>query len=146
MNQIGQLVTQTVDFPMSAEQHRTAVLSGVDDELDNMKRTHDGLGSLLNRVANQLRDELPEWAWEYVTNCIFYPQLGFLTVVPVDSETGKGRYEGEGTEDGIWERMFTSNDMGYYKNGRMKEMDDYFGDTYGLICGETRSNSFLSEY
>jgi DNA mismatch repair protein MSH5 len=45
-------------------------------------------------------------------------------------------YEGEGIEDDVWERSFASNDMGYYKNRRMKEMDDYFGDMYGMICGE----------
>jgi DNA mismatch repair protein MSH5 len=33
--------------------------------------------------------------------------------------------------------MFVSNDMGYYKNRQMKEMDSYFGDMYGMIAGET---------
>jgi DNA mismatch repair protein MSH5 len=32
--------------------------------------------------------------------------------------------------------MFVSNDMGYYKNRRMEEMDGYFGDLYGMICGQ----------
>jgi len=100
-----------------------------------MKRTYNGLDNLLTRVATQLQSEIPEWACQYVENCIFYPQLGFLTVVPLDLNTGKGRYEGEGVDDDIWERMFTSNDMGYYKNNRMKEMDGYFGDIYGMICG-----------
>jgi len=117
--------------------HRTAVLPGVDDELDNMRRTYNGLDSLLTRAATQLQSELPEWASQYVENCIFFPQLGFLTVVPLDLETGKGRYEGEGVDDDIWERMFMSNNMGYYKNHRMKEMDEHFGDLYGMICGET---------
>jgi DNA mismatch repair protein MSH5 len=130
------MVTQTVDFPRSAEQHRTAVLQGVDVELDTIKRTYDGMDSLLTDVAAQLSNDLPQWASQYIENCIFFPQLGFLTVVPVDPETGKGRYEGEGLESDVWERMFISNDMGYYKNSRMKEMDEYFGDLYGMICGE----------
>lgn len=135
--QIGQMITQTVDFQRSAEQHRTAVLQGVDAELDSIKRTYDGMDDFLTQVATQLSSDLPEWASQYVENCIFFPQLGFLTVVPLDPETGKGKYEGEGIDDDIWTKMFVSNDMGYYKNRRMKEMDGYFGDMYGMICGES---------
>jgi DNA mismatch repair protein MSH5 len=58
-------------------------------------------------------------------------------VVPLDPDTGNGKYEGEGIENDVWEKMFVSNDMGYYKNHQMKEMDSYFGDMYGMIAGET---------
>jgi DNA mismatch repair protein MSH5 len=34
--------------------------------------------------------------------------------------------------------------MGYYKNQRMKEMDRYFGDMYGMICG--RAQKYLLGY
>ncbi|TVY85141.1 MutS protein-like protein [Lachnellula suecica] len=131
---IGQMITEVVDFQRSAEQHRTAVLQGIDEELDGLKRTYDGMDSLLTRAAVELSNDLPEWAIKYVENCIFFPQLGFLTVVPLDLETGKGKYEGEGIDNDVWDRMFVSNDMGYYKNGRMKEMDRHFGDLYGMIC------------
>ena len=125
-----------MDFVKSAEHHRTAVLQGVDPELDSMKQTYDGMDSLLTEVAINLSKDLPEWAAQYVENCIFFPQLGFLTVVPLDPETGKGKYEGEGREDDVWIRNFVSNDMGYYKNTRMKDLDHYFGDMYGMICGK----------
>lgn len=104
-------------------------------ELDNMKRTYDGLGDLLSEIATQLSNEIPEWARKYIENCIFFPQLGFLTVVPLDPETGKGKYEGEGTDNDAWEKRFCTNEMGYYKNRRMRETDEYFGDIYGMICG-----------
>ncbi|KAK0104513.1 MutS protein msh5 [Cadophora gregata] len=131
---IGTMIEEVVDFKQSVEQHRTVVKQGVDAELDNMKRTYDGLDSMLTQVATEVSHTVPEWAAQYVSNCIFFPQLGFLTVVPLDPETGKGKYEGEGVENDIWERMFTSNDMGYYKNNRMKELDAFFGDIFGLIC------------
>jgi DNA mismatch repair protein MSH5 len=137
------MITQTIDFQRSAEQHRTAVLPAVDTELDGMKRTYDGMDSLLTKVATQLSSDMPEWAAQYVENCIFFPQLGFLTVVPLDLETGKGKYEGEGMDDDVWMKMFVTNDMGYYKNNRMKEMDAYFGDMYGMICGELRIRASL---
>lgn len=135
IDEIGKIITGVVDFERSAEQHRTVVLQGVDVELDNMKHTYDGLDSMLSEVARKVSQDLPEWAAQYVENCIFFPQLGFLTVVPLDPTTGTGRYEGEGIDDDIWEKRFVSNDMGYYKNKRMREMDEYFGDLYGMISG-----------
>jgi DNA mismatch repair protein MSH5 len=140
------MVTQTVDFVRSAEQHRTVILPGVDEELDNIKRTYDGMDSLLTQVAIRLSNDLPEWAAQYVENCIFFPQLGFLTVVPLDSNTGKGKYEGEGIENDAWDKMFVSNDMGYYKNNRMREMDEYFGDMYGMICGSSYFATLRGRY
>ncbi|TVY28135.1 MutS-like protein [Lachnellula hyalina] len=131
---IGQMITEVVDFERSAEQHRAAVLQGVDAELDNLKKTYDGLDSLLTEAARHLSNDVPEWAAQYVENCIFFPQLGFLTVVFLDAETGRGKYEGEGMENDVWAKIFSTNDMGYYKNARMKEMDTYFGDLYGMIC------------
>jgi len=127
------------------EQHRTAVKQGVDTELDNMKRTYDGMSSFLAQVATQLLNDLPEWARQYIENCIFFPQLGFLTVVPLDPNTGMGKYEGEGIENDVWEKMFASNDMGYYKNRRMRDMDSYFGDMYGMICGEAGFHILLND-
>lgn len=124
-----------MDFKTSDEQRRTAVLQGVDEELDGFKRTYDGMDSLLNQAHNLLLGDLPEWALRYVTGCIFYPQLGFLTVVLIDQQTGTGRYEGEGTENDVWDKMFVTDDLGYYKNRKMREMDRHFGDLYGLICG-----------
>ncbi|KAG9235634.1 muts domain V-domain-containing protein [Amylocarpus encephaloides] len=134
LQNILQNISQVVDFESSAEQGRTAVLQGVDGELDNFKRTYDGMDSLLTRAYSLLLKDLPEWALQYVTSCLFYPQLGFLTAVHLDPATGAGRFEGEGIEDDTWDRMFVTNDLGYYKNKKMREMDDYFGDLYGLIC------------
>lgn len=129
------MISSTIDFERSAEQHRTTVLQGVDTNLDLMRQRYDGTESMLTLVNGEIANESPEWARQYILNCIFFPQLGFLTVVPIDPETGKGHYEGEGAHNDIWEKMFTSNDMGYYKNNRMKEMDAQLGDVWGMICG-----------
>ncbi|KAH9210583.1 muts domain V-domain-containing protein [Leptodontidium sp. 2 PMI_412] len=134
MTAIGTMVDEVVDFEQSVEQHRTVVKTGFDPELDNIKRSYDGLDSMLTEVATQISNNVPEWAAQYISNCIFFPQLGFLTVVPLDPESGKGKYEGEGIENDAWQKMFVSNDMGYYKNLKMKELDSYFGDIYGMIC------------
>jgi DNA mismatch repair protein MSH5 len=106
-----------------------------------MKRTYDGLGDFLSEIATQLSSEVPEWARKYIENCTFFPQLGFLTVVPLDPQTGKGKYEGEGMDIDVWEKRFCSDGMGYYKNKRMRETDEYFGDMYGMICGTYSHNA-----
>ncbi|RDW66204.1 hypothetical protein BP6252_09839 [Coleophoma cylindrospora] len=131
---IGRSIEETIDFEMSREQHRPAVRQGVDSKLDDCKRAYDGLGSLLRVVAQRVLEGIPEWAHKYIQNCIFYPQLGFLTVVSIDNATGTAHYRGEGLEDDVWERYFLSNDVGYFKNRQMRDLDHHYGDIYGEIC------------
>ncbi|KAM3071187.1 hypothetical protein ACMFMF_007662 [Clarireedia jacksonii] len=130
---IGQIITQTINFDGSPELRRITVMQGIDPELDGMKRTYDGMESLLTEVQRKMSQDLPEWARQYVENCIYFPQLGFLTVVQLDSETGMGKYEGEGIEGDEWLRMFVSEEKGYYKNKMMRDMDVYIGDMYSMI-------------
>jgi len=116
------------------ERGRTAVKQGVDAELDERKRSYDGMEHLLASVMTRLRNGLPEWARRYVQNCIFFPQLGFLTVVSRDPNTGKADYSGEGSND-TWEPRFVTEEGAYYKNQKMKDMDEQFGDAYCMIIG-----------
>ena len=129
------MINETIDFQLSQEKHRTCVKQGVDASLDDMQRRYDGIESMLTHIVNNIVLELPEWARKYIHNCIFYPQLGFLVVVEVDPQTGKGKYEGEGVDTEIWTQMFVNTTMGYYKTNRMKELDAQFGDMEGLISG-----------
>lgn len=132
---VGELIAGTVDFQQSKEARRTCVIQGLNAELDELKRNYDGLEYFLNEVAGVLIQEIPEWAQQYMKNCIFYPQIGFLTVVSLNTETGRGNYEGEGLNDDEWERMFVSDGNIYYKNRRMRELDRQYGDLYCMIVG-----------
>lgn len=116
------------------ERGRTAVKQGVDADLDERKRNYDGMEHFLARVIAKLRSTIPEWARKYLQNCIFFPQLGFLTVVSINPQTGKGDYDGEGLND-TWNCMFVADGSAYYKNQQMKEMDEEFGDSYCMIIG-----------
>ena len=135
MHQIGQMITETIDFQQSEERGRIAVQRGVDARLDEMKRNYDGMEDFLTHVATELSRDIPEWARQYVKNCIFFPQLGFLTVVSINSQTGKSNFEGEGMND-VWEQMFINEDEVFYKNRQMKEMDEQLGDMYCMIIGK----------
>lgn len=120
-----------VDFDESAEQQRTVVLRGVNDELDNLKQVYDGIENLLSEAARSIASKLPPNALppDAQLNVIFFPQIGFLIAVPVDEQTGQGVYAGT-----LWERIFTTGATVYYKSPQMQEMDERFGDIYGLIC------------
>ncbi|KAH7031981.1 muts domain V-domain-containing protein [Macrophomina phaseolina] len=141
---VGKRITDVIDFDQSEQQHRTVVQMGVDEELDNMKQTYDGIEYLLSQVANDISHRVPAILGASI-NVIFFPQIGFLVTVPIDPETGQGIWEG--SEQDVWERMFTSDEQAYYKNNNMREMDDRFGDVHGVICDrEIEITHTLAQY
>ncbi|PNS19011.1 MutS 5 [Sphaceloma murrayae] len=131
MSIIGSLITNTIDFEFSIEQHRTVVKPGVDFDLDETKRTHDGMESLLSHVAISIASEIPSVVDARLT-VIFFPQIGFLICVRRIPDTTCGAYSGE--EDEPWEQLFYTSDYVYFKESRTREMDAQFGDVYGRIC------------
>ena len=130
------MISKTIDFEQSKARQRTSVNTGIDPQLDELKRRYDGMGSFLTEVVNHVNQRLPEWACQYIRSCIFLPQLGFLMVVEADPATGNGKYEGEGADGDLWEKLFTADGAVYYKNGYMKELDDHYGDMYCEIGGK----------
>jgi len=81
------------------------ILPEVDEELDQLKRTLDGLDHLLNEVAAKLSETMPS-NLRASLNVIYFPQIGFLVTVPVDPDTGDAVYAG--SFDNAWEQMFTT--------------------------------------
>jgi DNA mismatch repair protein MSH5 len=128
--QIGRKISETINLEGSAEQGRTVIMPGVDEELDQMKQTLDSLDDLLNRVARKLSERMPSDI-RATLNVIYFPQIGFLCTTPVDEATGNAVYDG--TFDSPWERMFATKEQVYFKNSETLEMDDHFGDVYGII-------------
>jgi DNA mismatch repair protein MSH5 len=57
--QIGRKISETIDLESSAEQGRTVIKPGIDEELDQMKLTLDSLDDFLNRVAKKLSEKMP---------------------------------------------------------------------------------------
>lgn len=124
-----------VDFQGSVEQHRTVVKVGIDDELDVIRHRYDGLDSLLSEVRKKIVESTPLEADPGI-NVIYFPQIGFLIVLPLDMETGRGVLEPRVDPERSWIRMFSTDREVYYKSNEMREMDEHFGDLYGTICGE----------
>ena len=128
---VGKLICDVVDFEESKGQRRTIVQPGVDEELDEAKRTYEGIEDLLSKVADHVADQVPA-ELDAKCNVIFFPQIGFLISIKLDPDTGAGVYEGPDAQP--WEKMFVTESAAYYKDSNMLEMDEHFGDIYGQIC------------
>lgn len=94
-----------MDFDQSAEESRTIIREGIDEELDNMKRTYAGFNDLLGKVAHSISQKLP-LTFQSSLNVLYFPQIGFLITVPLDPETGEAVYTG--SFDSPWECMFST--------------------------------------
>lgn len=122
--------------------HRTVVTTGVSDALDNMKRTYDGIEDLLNLISQEIAATIPK-VYSVELNVIFFPQIGFLISIPINPETGRGDWEGGETEDQQWDRIFSTATRVYYKDFRMRELDQRLGDMYAVICGALPNSSMI---
>jgi len=66
-------------------------------------------------------------------------------MTPIDPDTGTAVYDG--SFDNPWERMFTTEEQVYFKNNETREMDDHFGDIYGIISDrEIEISHELAQY
>ncbi|KAI9779319.1 MAG: MutS protein msh5 [Geoglossum umbratile] len=133
LQNVGSMISDTIDFEESSLQHRAVVKPNIDPELDNMKHTYNGMNDLLSTVAKDIAENIPEEV-RLSLNVIYFPQIGYLIVVPFDPETRQPVYDGRQNVEDHWEQVFTTGERVYFKNEQMNMMDEHFGDTYGMIC------------
>ncbi|KAE8416659.1 DNA mismatch repair protein Msh5 [Aspergillus pseudocaelatus] len=126
---VGRMIQEIVDIDSTEEQGRTVVKPGLDRELDKLKDSYDGLSSLLKQVAIDIASTIPE-SLEIDVNVIYFPQLGFNIAIPLNNR-GEAAFTGS---DDDWELIFVTEVRAYFKDFRMREMDEKLGDIYGLIC------------
>ena len=104
----------------------------VNDELDKLKEMYNGMDSLLSHIAMNIAATLPPEV-DIQINVTYFPQLGFNIAIPLD-EKGRPLYDGG---DEPWDEVFISENRVYFKDERMREMDENLGDMYGQICGKS---------
>lgn len=114
--------------------HRTVVHTGIDVDLDRMKHTYDGIEDLLNETSYAIAATVPS-SISIDLNVIFFPQIGFLISMPVNTETGKAGYAGSENATEQWDLIFSTVDRVYFKDYRMRSLDVTLGDMYAVICG-----------
>jgi DNA mismatch repair protein MSH5 len=140
LQRIGKAIHDVVDLESSIEQHRTVVRRGINDELDEIKDIYDGMDSLLSKAAVAITRTLPA-GFKHSLNVIYFPQLGYHITVPINAETAQPVYDGGDTP---WERMFTTQSQVYFKDDRMREMDEQLGDLWAMICGQSAASRSLA--
>lgn len=94
----------------------------------------------LSDLKDSILREIPREAAKYVHHCTTMPQLGFLIAVQLDHETGAGVYHGQHCPEGEWVMCFSSEDLAYYKNQLMVDLDSQYGDLPSRIVGEFTKN------
>ena len=103
--------------------------------MDSLRHTYDGMGSFLKEVGAALAEAYPNWAYRNPHACVFFPQLGFLTVVDVGLLKEAGSPQPCAIPPDSWEERFADKNRIYYKNKYMRELDEEFGDIYSTIVG-----------
>ena len=114
--------------------HRTVVNPGINENLDRLKRNYNGMEDMLNFTSRDVAATIPEHL-NLELNVIFFPQIGFLISVPLDAEVGVASNQGFAQLGLHREHMFSTSTRAYYKDARMRDLDETWGDVYGVICG-----------
>lgn len=115
--------------------HRTVVNRGIDHELDKMKNAYDGIEDLLDQISKNIAANIPV-QHGLDLSVIFFPHIGYLISVPLDPNANRGNYEGCDSSEGRWDRIFSTESRAYYKDFRMRQLDNTVGDLYTDICGK----------
>ncbi|XP_046326670.2 mutS protein homolog 5-like [Haliotis rufescens] len=123
LHKIATLISRIVDFEQSAVQNHFVVKTNVDPQLDEKKRTYNGLPDFMTKVA---REELNRLSPDIVEcNIIYLPQIGYLLAIP---QTGNMKRPEEYEIEGL-EFIFLSNEILHYRSASTRELDRLLGDT-----------------
>ncbi|XP_013079095.2 mutS protein homolog 5-like [Biomphalaria glabrata] len=127
LNLCTKLISKTIDFPSSKQTGKIVVLPNVNAELDEKKRTYNGMSSLLNTLSYE---EIKSLRVDIDKCCVnYYPQLGFLLVINMPEGQAE---EDDHTIEGL-EFKFCSDNLLYYKTPKMAELDNILGDILASI-------------
>ncbi|KAF3171553.1 MutS protein msh5 [Orbilia oligospora] len=138
LQNVGKMISDTVDFEESQYQGRVCVKPGVDSDLDAIKYTYNSFDYMLGDVAKEIMNQLPP---EIKTtglnlNVVYYPQLGYLICIPLGPDK-EPVYSGSNDEDDImnkWDWMFSTAHSAYFKSQRTRDLEENLGDIFGAIC------------
>lgn len=146
LHRIANLINKIVDFEESKVVGRFVVKPNVDAELDDKKRTYNGLPDFMTKLAAEELERLSDDIQE--CNVIYLPQLGYLLAIPrLDYMQTEEDFEMPGLEF-----VFLSNNMLHYKSDRTRELDILLGDTQCEITDQETAimhklqNAILESY
>lgn len=118
--------------------NRFTVKAGVNEELDEKRRVHNGLSDLLQKIAVEEIENLPD----FMTQCVmvYVPQIGYLLAVqPWNENWQKDVAENEFPN---LQFMFSANGVPHFKTPRCKDLDETVGDTATMISEQETTMMF----
>ncbi|CAI4037754.1 hypothetical protein SMKI_04G0860 [Saccharomyces mikatae IFO 1815] len=131
-------VETVIDFDTSKDTKTLTINTGVDKRLDECRNIYNHLEKILLEVARETQGFLLNVLHqtnrritknlEKLVNAIYIPQLGYLVTVSTLLEPFLVN-----TPDLEWEEIFRSSDNIYFKNEKVLELDETYGDIYGAI-------------
>ncbi|GAA5820731.1 hypothetical protein JCM3770_005267 [Rhodotorula araucariae] len=126
---LGEMVNDVIDWEESLlRQGKVCVRPGIDAELDELRRTYDGLPSFLSSVAKEVACELPHQLAEELS-VVYFPQLGYLITIAYEPDvTDAGKYGSIG-----WDFQFVTEQQAYFKNDKCRDLDRHIGDVQCFI-------------
>ncbi|KAI9203901.1 muts domain V-domain-containing protein [Polychytrium aggregatum] len=133
-------IHETIDFDASEVEGRTVICSGVDQEVDRLRSEYSNLEQLLSQIAREMTDRLDLWPTPCI-NVVYFPQhkceslmshtqLGYLIAI---ASASSGTVDGQVESLLTLELLFETEAFRYYKNPRMRELDDSVGDLHSMI-------------
>ncbi|KAJ3280380.1 MutS protein msh5 [Borealophlyctis nickersoniae] len=128
LKDVGTYINNVIDFDESVNEARFVVKPHVDEELDELKRTYNGLDDLLSVVAREVSTSIPQ-EFSRSLNVIYFPQLGYLITIPLKPEWTQ---QEDFLIDGLYFQFCTANTV-YYKSDQMFELDETLGDIHSII-------------
>ncbi|KAK1757587.1 muts domain V-domain-containing protein [Echria macrotheca] len=134
--EIGAKISSTIDFQLSDESGHTVIQPGNSQNLDELKKLFYRVSDWLPKLKEDVVATVPHGARRCIEYCTMIPQLGFFVAVTLDPETNQGAYNGENSMDGEWELRFIADDLAFYKNPMMLELDAEHGDLHTRISDE----------
>ncbi|KAG0031147.1 MutS protein msh5 [Podila clonocystis] len=130
---VATMINSILDFDESVIEGRCVVKHNVDEHLDEMRRTYQGLDNFLSQIAREISETIPT-EFTNAINVIYFPQLGYLIAVPMNANWQSPEdFELEGLSF-----QFKTEHTVYYKNDKMRrkwreKLDENLGDLHGLI-------------
>ncbi|KAG8690356.1 MutS protein msh5, partial [Ceratobasidium sp. 395] len=127
----GILINTIIDWEESQNTKTICVNPGIDETLDEKKRTYNGLDDLLVRVARDISQNIPE---EFATELqvLYFPQIGFVIRIPRRPDWT--RQEDIEQVPG-WVQQWKTEENVFYKSPKMQDLDIYVGDLHSHIIG-----------
>ncbi|SCV67929.1 BQ2448_50 [Microbotryum intermedium] len=126
---IGEIINDTIDWDESSAQKTHVIIRpGVDMDLDELRRTYNGLSSLLSKIAQRISLNVDS-NFVQTLSVVYFPQLGYLIVVPYTEEV----IQAENYGPVGWSFQFVTEDYAYFKNSECYDLDRHIGDIHSNI-------------